>query len=518
MTQTTKIVMTSDDKGVLDAILKQTHAMDKLADKMDRVGRSGRKGSADVQSGFDRAGASIKNAASQLLGFGSAAGALGVLVATLKKEMEEIRRRDDQARAAQRGVAESVRGARINFVEDASLKDKDLEKALQGVAQRARSPVGIVAEAFSSAASAKGSLSNMEALRAVEAALTLRPGDLATGTELGSRALDITKLAPGLDPRAAVGFMTNVQAASRVTDLAQLGQTAPTAISAAAAAGDTPEQGAELYATVTNLLADAEGRKSSTLAKQLIAMTSAFVPAGRGKDERGGFRIPKEQMEAFEAAQGPTARLEVLQQNAELRRDFMARNSFAAETRVAAERLLSGDAGAMREYQQARRVINPLNAQQEGAFDAKVEQLEGGLFQPVLTAGQRTEQLAEGSRLGNTLGGRRDASRKALESALDAVGDSWLTRKLRMSAFDNAAGRNPERAAAGIIQAKIRETQEYLDTAGPGTRREDLQDAREDIELLREQVRILGQLRDDTRRKDPPNQRRQPAAQALGRR
>lgn len=516
---TAKITMTADDQGVLQVLQKQGRAMDSLATKLERIEKAGDRGSRKVQTGFTQAGAAIKGAAAQLVGFGSAAGALGLLVATVKKEMEDLRRRDSEARVAQRGVAESVRSARINFVPDQTVRDNQLEGALRGVAQRTRTPVGVVAEAFSSAASAKGSLSNQAAMSAVEAALTLKPGDLATGTELGSRSLDIAKLKPGISPRAAVGFMLNVQSAARVTALEKLGQTAPTAIAAATAAGDTPEQGAEMFATLTQLLSDAEGRKSATLQKQLIAMTSAFVPQSKGKDERGSFRIPKEAMQAFGAAQSPTARIGVLQQNPALLRDFMARGSFAAETRVAAERLLSGEAGAMAEMRQAQQVVNPLNAAQEAAFDAKRQQLEGGQFQPVLTAEQGTEQLRERARLANLPGARRAASRQALQSVMEATGDPWLVRKARMAAFEQsvATGNIPERAAVGIMQGKVRSIEGFIES-GDAKSPEELRIARANLELLREQIRILGQLRDDTRRRDPPAQRRRPAAEALGRR
>lgn len=519
MTQTTKIEMTANDQGVLAALDKQGRAMDKLADKLMKVEKAGERGSGKVKSGFDQAGKAITGAAQQLLGFGSVLGGIGLLVTTIKKEMEDLRRRDQEAKASQMTAGEAVRAARINFVPDASLQDKDLEAALQKVADKTRTPIGSVATAFGSAASAKGSLTNSQAMQAVEAAFTLQPGNLGTGVELGSRSLDIAKLAPGISPQAAVGFMLNLQSAARVTELPRLGANAPSAIAASAALGDTPEQGAELFATMTSLLSDAMGSVSATAQKTLVSRLSEFVPTLAGKDAKGEFTVPIDQLEAFNAVTNPTARMEVLQKSPELRRDFLARNPFGAEVSVGIERLLSGEAGALAEFQQARQVINPLDARQEEAFTAKLAELEGGQFQPVLTAQQQTAQLKEQALLSNSLGGLRAASRDALLSGMDAAGMPWMDRKAAEWRFDLTAGKQPVETAINQLQGQI-ENQRVILQNGPGWGAEGAsrESAAAAIPVLEQQLKILQDLRDDSRRRDPPAQRREPAQQALGRR
>lgn len=523
MSQTTKIVMTADDQGVLAALLKQAQSADRLADKLDRVGKSGKRGSEAVQSGFNQAGSAIKSAAGQIAGFGSALGGVAALIGVIKQEMAEIRRRNEEARMAQMTAGEAVRGVRMNFNEDESLKDADLEKRLMAVARNTRTPIGTVAAAFSSAASARGSLTNAQAMQATEAALQMMPGDLETGTQIGSRALDLMKLQAGATPQAAVGYLSGVQAASRVTDTARLGKHAAPAIAAMVAGGGTIEQGGELYAAISNLLQDAEGAISGTAQKNLVSQLTGFVPGANGNDARGKFAIPAEQMAAFEGAANPMARMAALQQNPELRRDFMARNSFAAESRTAIERLLSGEAGAMKELSQAQQTVLPLGPQTAKIFQDRLGRAERGQFQPVLTAEQRTVQLADDSRLNNTMGARREASRKVLESALDSSGDSWLKRELRLSAFEAAAGKNPrgpESAAGGILQARLREVDEWRAElqANPQGSASQIRRADDIVASLQESINILKDLRDDSRRRDPPAQRREPAAAALGRR
>lgn len=517
---TAEITMTAKDEGVLQVLQKQGRAMDSLADKLGRIEKAGEKGSQKVQSGFNKAGKEIASAASQLIGFGSALGGIGALVAVIKTEMAELRRRDQEAKASQMTAGEAVRAARINFVPDASLQDKQLEAELQKVADKTRTPIGTVATAFSSAASAKGSLTNKQAMSAVESAFMLRPDDLATGTELGSRSLDIAKLQEGISPQAAVGFMLNLQSAARVTELPRLGANAPSAIAASTALGDTPEQGAEMFATVTNLLSDAMGSVSATAQKTLVSRLAEFVPAGEGKDAKGKFTVPAEQMAALNAVANPTARLEVMQRSPELRRDFLARNPFGAEVSVGIERLLSGEKGAMAEFRQARQVINPLDARQEGAFNDKLAQLEGGQFQPVLTAEQGTAGVRNRAQLRNGLGARRSAAREGLATALDLTGDNLPNRTRRLTTFDASAGEQPEQAAIDILQSILRRNQDFLQNTDAALfpERPDAKDAAEDVRILQEQLKVLEQLRDDSRRRDPPAQRREPAAAALGRR
>lgn len=482
--QSVELQMTATQKGILEILDKMNRNTDSLARKMDKVEKASRKGAAAGKSGFDQATASVGQFLSQVSGIGSALSAAFAVVTAIKAEVESMKRRQEAAAFQGLTFSESVRRVRINFQEDATLKDADLESTLLGLADKTRTDPNIVAAAASNAFSAKGSLDNQTALNAIEESLRLLPGDLQSSVELSGRALDVAKISGVTDFQQILGFLMNVQANARVTDIASVGAYGVPAInSLSQVAGDSIEQAAEVFATINQLMQDVEGRTSSTAAIALGEQLASFNPDEKGKDAFGEFAIPQQQRDAFAQAGNTQERLAVMQQSPELRRQFMADSSFEKKATGAVTALLTGDAKATTEMASARANIGAISAAQAPKFEAKVAQLEGGEFQPLATAQQQAATNKANRELADPVEARTGVARKILTETLagtDAVGLDMFLDRFASAGFEagTMGGQSPEFAAAIALLDQI-----------DGM-------SQQDASLVREQVVVLKKLAD----------------------
>ena len=133
---------------------------------------------------------------------------------------------------------------------------------------------------------------------------------LRAGDALAARALDMRQATGSTDFMANIGFLQNVQANSRVTSLARVGQHLLPGITGVMTRGDTPEEAAEFVATLNTLMQDAEGATTRTAATSLSGQLRDFKPRRRADRER------------YEALESTTARLQFLQGNPALKEDW----------------------------------------------------------------------------------------------------------------------------------------------------------------------------------------------------
>lgn len=450
--QNVGITLTANSTAVEKALEKLSAGLDKTVDKLNRVEQASAKSAKATADGMEKASNAVGSFVGALVGAESASSLVMRAATAIKAEWEHIARLQKEAAAASTTAAGAIAKARLNFSADATVGDKDLEGKLQDIARRTGVSLKDVAGSASGAFSA-GAKTNAQALAAVEAGFQLAPFDSAQASELSGRAIDLSKTT-GADPRAAIGFLLNTGKAARTTDLGKLGAQGLPAITGIMAQGDSAEQAAELFALTSQALADTEGSVSKTASIALSERLGSFVAKRSGKDDRGSFAVPKDQIAAFEAAKSTEARIDVMQQNPELRRAFLGANAFGTESSAFVGKLLSGDAGVNALRQQTRDTINPLDDRQIAAFDAKRASIAAGRFEGVAAAGRESASSAEGLNLADSPGARTAVARDIVEKIADRSGMNFVGRKAAQAEFEarTAVGQSPEKAAIGVAE------------------------------------------------------------------
>jgi hypothetical protein len=389
-------------------------------------------------------------------GLGSISAALATAAAALKSEYDAYIERLARINRTNVSVGEAMRNMQINFAGDDTISREQLAGVALDISKDTGSDMQVVAAALSDAFSAKGDATNATAAEAVRQSLRLMPNQADAAATMSARALDISKLTGETDMSAILGTLVNLQQSARVTNLDQLGRTSVPAMGAMVASGDTLEQAAELFATLTQLTADARGDTSATGQINLVKQLQEFVPSLEGSDKRGDFAVSAEAIAKFEAAASTTERIAVMQENADLRRQFVGGASFEAKNYAAMMDLLSGGATSRGLLGQAQQNVVPLS--EAGAiFEAKVRELDDASFAASPAAERRRNVLDQTRDLTDPDGARTARIRADLDAALQAVdlpGVDALARRFQMQNFDAGSavfGRDPADKAARQI-------------------------------------------------------------------
>lgn len=309
---------------------------------------------------LDEAEATGTRFAGTLKAVGAAAAIAVAGIQALAAE-EEKRNRLRQA-AADENVAYGEVLARTmnNFTADATVGGNQLDSELGGIQVRQ----GIrdrkmIARVAGDAFSAKGTLTNKQALEFVEQGFRYAGEDEATATAFAGRSLDIAKATGQSDPKAVMGFLSSTQKAARVSQITALGNEGVQAMLGAQVYGATPEQSAELFATLNSLMTDVQGANSKTA---MLALTGQLMDSNR---------IEKAGLTKDFAGLGLMERIATMQANPELAKQFMGAEGISFE--VAAKpfigKFLSGDATAMAEYQNVQAMVPALDASAAALFD-----------------------------------------------------------------------------------------------------------------------------------------------------
>lgn len=424
----------ADSKQAQAEMARMEKRMRKLEDQAKRANQSSRRSSQQSVAG-------IRSMSSALARFTSGAAIAAAGVETIRDSLESTRRVAREAAEEQNRFAGSLRRTLINFAPDRAVRSPQaLEAILRQIAEETGTDVNLVASGFSGAASARGALTNRQALEAVRLSAALAPGDAEILREFPQRLLDIQKIT-GADTGAAAGFLRQIQGAARITQLQQVGQTAPGTIRILTQTGDTAEQAAEMFAAMTSLLDDARGERTATGLASLATQLQKFAP--------------------LQGIQGTTARVRALQQDPALAQQFLAQASFEARSRGGFQALIRGTESAIREQAEAaRKIESPLAAGQAQQFRGFIQELNRAPFAVGRTAEQQREQARQRLELGRDprLNAARDALNEVLENANIAFGPDLPARLNRLAQFETrlTAGEDPIQAAIGQIRATIR--------------------------------------------------------------
>src|SRR5690606_39063591 len=126
-----------------------------------------------------------------------------------------------------------------------------------------------------------------------------------------------------------------------------------------------------------------------------------------GEDDFGRFTVPKEQIEAFNAAQTPLQRIGVLQQNEQLRRQFLSQTSFDSFVRSTMIELLKGSPEVMNAINAASKGIDAPSPASAVRFAEIVENLNSGDLATTAQAARDLAVAEERAKLENIMGQRK---------------------------------------------------------------------------------------------------------------
>lgn len=396
--------------------------------------------------------AGVSRFVTQMAGFAAGLVSINAVIGAIRAEAEAFRQRNAQAALANTDFGVIMRNTRNMFTADDTVGDDDLLGRTLQAATDSRTSPKIIAEALAGVFSAKGQLSNEVALQAVTEAFRLTPNDLNAGSQLSARALDISKQSGVTDIPAIIGFLQNVTANARVTSVDAVGQYGVPAINAMTTRGDTLEQAGELFATLNQLMSDAEGRLTKTAAINLSSSLADLDMSGQPYAA-----VPEAQRAAFSAAGSTTARITVLQESEQLRAAVLKNVSFDAASSAFIEKLLSGTPDARATQQAAAAGIQGVTTPQEqaaqrAAFEAQVTRLDQSPDQALLIGKQRTAAAIESGQIQDVRRGRIGQVREQFEATLKEANLPLLDsveEYLQLSRFDSgtARGESPETLA-----------------------------------------------------------------------
>lgn len=315
----------------------------------------------------------------------------------------------------------AVRDTLLNFEADETIATgKDVEDQILKVAMSTGATPSDVAGALSAAFSARGTLSNKDAVNAVEQAFRLAPGDMQTAKELATRSLDLSNISGSRDPREAMGLLLQAGSAARPEDIASFGRAAVPAIASAMSVGDSMQEATELFSFFTNVTGDKTGNTSGTATTNFAVRLAEFVPTEKAKDERGRFKVPLPAIKAYEEASNTAERLDILQRSESMRRQFYSKVSFGSESASFIKQLLESDPTVMGQLQSARDSISGNEGASE-RFEKKVADINDAPSQSFVIDSQRQVTSEFIQALENKIAAKHADAREVFTKAIESV-------------------------------------------------------------------------------------------------
>ncbi|MEM6392509.1 MAG: hypothetical protein AAF797_07030 [Planctomycetota bacterium] len=369
---------------------------------------------------------------------GGLVGVGGLLAAyrLIKAELDDIIERQREALGEQVTLASAERSLKLNLVgssdqEVASAIDASGRIALDSGIDRAA-----ITQALSGAVSATGGDLN-RSIQLVELAADIRPDQPDELVSIAGAIGDTQAATNFEDPLAALGFLQQVGAQSRIADSGQQFRNIPQAITGLVAQGFTPQDAGALFAAQSVSAADLRGETTRTAVIQIAEQLSSFF-AERERPERGA--------DAITALQGDD----------ELRGAFLDEFSVEAQQLAPARALFASGTEEAQRLQAAR---SRIAADEEQLRELAVETIDRlGEGARERNAALQRELLAQAQDVVNADfgGGEEAAIREGLERILIANGVGPFQRSLDLFAFDRGAFGSPRESAIGILQSRQR--------------------------------------------------------------
>lgn len=360
------------------------------------------------------------------------------VVTAVVAELEKGQRLRMEAAGSTRTFEQSVADMALN------IGAANVPQARQMILQNAESlgvtPAGL-AQLFSAAISG-GAADLDEALKLSAATLKMTAGDVGKAQPIMSGMLSLAATTGNRDFTAALGQLSQFQAAARGEDLAQSINNMSTALAAANTQGERiaalgAEKTLELASTMSQMLADPRMAVTGTAVRQLMGKMDAFQAKTQVKLDDGSIsKITKEQADAFNALNTLDDRLKAMRAQPEIGRQFMSTVEMSEgqvairqlvlggkaveELEAKSRGLITGLAGGQVEFENLSKVIGENTKLTQAANQAQA-QLEVSRIQDPVRAleGQMLERFNQAMANANLSG--FDAIRSAEASTVIAA-------------------------------------------------------------------------------------------------
>lgn len=274
-----KVVVSSDDRDLLNTWQKQNAEILKNQRALQRMGQAGEQAGRKTAQGLDKGFASAKQFIGAIAGVTSVVGGMVAMGAQLRREYDNLIQRQKTAADKQVDFA----GAISQTVRNAGglLSAAEVQSAVGSLSDTTGVGRTKAAQALGAALSARGATRKEQALESVaatRAALKFAPELEASGiASLAGVAIDISKR-ENVSPEAAIGFIQNVGGLARVTDLENLVQNVAPTINNLGNFGFTPAEAGSLVTTITQGTGDFSGAISRTAALNFGASIRKAFP------------------------------------------------------------------------------------------------------------------------------------------------------------------------------------------------------------------------------------------------
>lgn len=359
-------------------------------------------------------------------------------VTAIVSELEKGQRLRMEAAGSTRTFEQSVADMALN------IGAANVPQARQMILQNAESlgvtPAGL-AQLFSAAISG-GAADLDEALKLSAATLKMTAGDVGKAQPIMSGMLSLAATTGNRDFTAALGQLSQFQAAARGEDLATSINNMSTALAAANTQGERiaalgAEKTLELASTMSQMLADPRMAVTGTAVRQLMGKMDAFQAKTQVKLDDGSIsKITKEQADAFNALNTLDDRLKAMRAQPEIGRQFMSTVEMSEgqvairqlvlggkaveELEAKSRGLITGLAGGQVEFENLSKVIGENTKLTQAANQAQA-QLEVSRIQDPVRAleGQMLERFNQAMANANLSG--FDAIRSAEASTVIAA-------------------------------------------------------------------------------------------------
>ena len=455
-------VLEAQEAKAVAGIMKVVDSLSKGERATDRMNQAGKKSHATFQD----ASKSALKFVGAVAGIGSALGSVMLIAAQLRREYEHLKRVQAETAATHMGVG-GARGAAL-YNKPTHITAVAAEALVARAAKFGGAKMEDTWRIASTAFSAMGPLKTGDVEKHIgQAALVQRLSGFE-GSTLAGGTMDIQK-ATGVGAKQSLGWMRQIGQAARVVDLEKQVRSVPPVIMGAKQYGFTPEQGAELFATMTQLSGDVMGRKSSTgtvnLMQTIMAgqtQGGALIPywkkAGMGKARKMGWRTTKA---------GGMAGLAELQDwyagaDEGLRTEFKAKMPGEAKNKGAILGLIARDPQAMAVLAQAQQQIGaPGGAAMGGYVDRYIADVGKGKTEAVREGSAIMSRGLERAQLDNpnALAG---VFREGLQKLAGAYNFSDINTKLATASFEW----NTNLGSRGVLEAGLTRVEQLRRATG----------------------------------------------------
>lgn len=263
---------------------------DAFAKAATRAGRSGKRAGKEAESGMAGVVRTTGRAAAAFIGVGSAVGALITFTQILRREIDEIRRRQSTAGSAQVSFGNAFVRARAALGQGGDLTPAELRRGLlsdtSGVG-----PTQLAIESETALSAGGAGFSKKRAFETVKVAARLRPDlDPDSRRSLVGGAIALQK-GFGATPEEAIAGVLQALASARTEELGTFAKNLAGAIASSTAFGNDKDSFkglASIFIGIGQRSEDPTGRRTATntiiFMKQLMELMiqRGVVPAGSG--------------------------------------------------------------------------------------------------------------------------------------------------------------------------------------------------------------------------------------------